>query len=211
MSDPCNSDPIRSQTDATQEEADFVAAIMAADRKYGRIAVLLLPSALFQMVAEVQLALRHPHHPPAAAKAVEAIARDWQAALARHVPEVAAILEAGWDLSRDVRMTKDGRPSAPGPRGSDRADGGMVAETVADALYLDQWEQAEGLSHVGSPQCPHCGYDLIRPDMDMTGTGDCPSCEGSFRWRAGPSPVGFAWTTWAVDTPEEERGPRYDA
>lgn len=203
MSDHHNSDPIRSAGDMTPEEQRLSDALLSADRTHGLIAVTMLPSGLFQMLSEVQLALRHPRHPAFAAAVAEAIARGWQRALARHVPELTAIMEQGWDRAQDVRMTEEGRPSAPGPRGRVRADGSMVAETVEDRLYIDQWDMTQGRGHVGGPQCPHCGKDVYPRLCLHDGYGVCGACDGTFRWSAGFTRAGFAWTTCAADTPEE--------
>lgn len=206
-----NPDPIRSSTDLDPEEALVAAALTAADARHGRIAVLLLPSGLFAMLAEVQLALAHPDHPVHAATVAEMIGRDWQRALTQHVPEVAAILEAGWERSRDVRFMPVSRPRRPGLKGRVLADGTLEIENLDESLDLDQWPHTEGRGHIGGPQCPHCGQDLLQTECDLTGHGSCGVCEGQFRWVAGPGPAGFAWTTWALDRAEEERGERHGA
>ena len=55
------------------------------------------------MIANVQLACRHPGNIGSTRKVAEAIVRDWQAWLAVVQPETAAIMEMGWNPDFDIR------------------------------------------------------------------------------------------------------------
>lgn len=57
---------------------------------------------LLVLIAQLQLALRHPGNNGAAARTANLLARRFQAYLSNARPELSDLLEAGWDASRDV-------------------------------------------------------------------------------------------------------------
>lgn len=63
--------------------------------------VTSVPTA-FMLLAQLQLALRHPGNTGMSAEVARDMARNLQAAIAVHVPEAVALMEEGWHPEFDV-------------------------------------------------------------------------------------------------------------
>lgn len=201
-------DRIRSQEEEQLREMRVVDALERADLKHGSVAVVLKPSALFCIVCEVQLALKFPGHAPAAAALAEKIVRDWAQALCRHVPEAEECIEEGWNRTLAQEIEDGARRLSVQLLSEVAAERAAEEAQVKEALDGLGWQETSGVSNVGNPLCPCCRVDLLWIHCTTNGTGQCPYCENYFRWQAGPSPAGFAWTTAPADCPEEERSDR---
>jgi hypothetical protein len=77
---------------------------------------------------------------------------------------------------------------------------------------LEGFTESRGRGHIGGPQCPWCEKDMRQAECLDNGNGRCPHCNMLFRWQAGPTPAGFAFTTWQWE-PEtvDQEGPEHGA
>jgi hypothetical protein len=63
-----------------------------------RIEFATTPARVFILIAQLQLALRHPHNTGSSA----AIAHNLSQAICHHIPEAATLIEMGWHEGYDV-------------------------------------------------------------------------------------------------------------
>lgn len=77
--------------------------VLEQSRNFAPLTLDLGPYSAFVLVGALQLAWRHPDHAPKLKDIIEQIARRVQDGFP---PEYAELLEAGWDPSRDVEVTR---------------------------------------------------------------------------------------------------------
>lgn len=83
---------------------DRVLAYFAAVGRLESHGVLSLdidPRLMLVVVAELQLALRHPENTGPTRRKIERLTRDWQAWLVELEPDLAEVLELGWNPEYD--------------------------------------------------------------------------------------------------------------
>lgn len=61
---------------------------------------------------------------------------------------------------------------------------------------LEDWDVISGFGSVFGIVCPWCEKQLGRIEDARTGFMTCPDCVKPFVWRAGNTPLGFAWQTY---------------
>ena len=63
------------------------------------------PARLYILIAQIQLALRHPNNTGASAQIAREIAFNMTEAVCHHVPEARETIEQGWNPAYDVDQT----------------------------------------------------------------------------------------------------------
>lgn len=196
MDEPVNPGKLRSSTDLDPEEARYYEAIRNADRTMGTANIQLRPSELITIMAECQLALRCPGHPPTAAKVVRDILSLWEDALRERDPILGELIERGWNENEPRSFLVGEEEHSRQEDAMIGEDGAIAAASVNEMLDTSSWEEKIGTGSVGVPLCPWCGIEQSKFELAPDGFGVCHGCEQRFAWSAGRTPAGFSYTTW---------------
>lgn len=206
MSAPEEPGKIRSASDLLPAEAEALKVCEQLYQCREDVTIHLHPISLLFLVSHLQLALRHPSNTGASADQVRTITRQWQAALVSRFPDLAALMEAGWCVENDTAW---GEAASTGP---EEQSSGPPAAFETDIPIPKNlfgrlgFSETQGRGHVGGPECPWCAKLLPAASCQPNGRGACPHCKKLFSWMAGPTPCGFAYSTFQYPPQREEKG-----
>jgi len=98
----------------TRDDREFPKAVRRLTHRYRAICLRITPADMIQLIAQVQLALRHPANAGGSATAARELVEEMIEALASEEPVIGRVLRRGFDWEHDV-------PVEPAP--SDSHDG----------------------------------------------------------------------------------------